>query len=316
MKKRIITACLCLLYLFCGNQIFAQRSGMYIGKLDLYTAVMLHPSMVWYSPEKKAFKVSRDSISKQRIVREKESNSEERKRLESKMKTLKSRIKEEEQKYNNTIANLSRRYVDSLDKVGTATAELNKINFKKYSEEALVIYQTKINSYYGEYTLCEDKLSKIENITDDSFTSSEETEKRFIEIINEIKAYAKRIADQKGISIVLNSGYKRLLPANNGRSQSIAPDSNTFGSIFSTGFPSELLRDEASIRGYYLGIESNIINWLELGKDALGYSGRLLVEEDILIGGVDLTPEVLNSIYKAYKIDANIANAIIKSLKK
>ena len=315
MKNKTII-CLCLFYILLPISLFAQRGGMYIGKLDLYSATMLHPAMMWYSPEKKAFKVSRDSVSKQKIVRENKSNEEERKKLESKMKTIKSRIKDEEQKYNNTIANLSQRYVNNLDKVGTAAAELNKINFKKYSEEALIVYQAKVNSYYGEYTLCEDKLSKIEKVTDDSYTSSEETDKRFLEIVNEIKMYAKRIADQKGISIVLNTGYKRLLTPSSNKVQAFVAGSNPFASIFSTAFPSELLRDEASIRGYYLGVESNVINWLEMARDSLGNSSRILVDEDIIVGGTDLTSDVLSSIYKAYKIDTNISNAIINSIKK
>ncbi len=313
MKKTIII-CLCLFNFLLSEPLFAQRSGIYIGKLDLYSAVLLHPSMIWYSPEKKAFKVSRDSVSKSRIASENKSNLEERKKLESRMKTIKSRIKEEEQKYNNTIINLSRKYVDSLEKVGTATAELNKINFKKYSEEALIVYQSKVNSYYGEYTLCEDKLSKIESVVDNNYTDLEETEKRFLEIIREIKSYAKRIADQKGISIVLNSGYRRL--SNTANDNHFISESNSFGTIFSTHFPQELLHDEGSVRGYYLGIESKVNNWLNNGSIILGKTGsKAVFEEEILVGGVDLTSEVLSSLYKTYKIDSNISNAIIKSLK-
>ena len=315
MKNKTII-CLCLFNILLPISLFAQKSGMYIGKLDLYTAVMLHPSMIWFSPEKKAFRVSRDSINKSKIASENKSNIEERKKLESKLKIIKSRIKEEDQRYNNTIANLTHKYIDSLEKVGTATAELNKINFKKYSEEAYVAHQAKINSYYGEYTLYEDKISKIETIITDNYTSSEETERRLIEIINEIKSYSKRVADQKGIAIVLNSGYKRLINRKN-KSFIVVPESSSFGSIFATQFPTSLLNDEAAVKGYYLGIESKINNWLDNGNSLLGdIESKAIFEEEIIVGGVDLTVEVLNSIYKAYKIDSNISKSIIGILKK
>ena len=35
---------------------------------------------------------------------------------------------------------------------------------------------------------------------------------------------------------------------------------------------------------------------------------------DIIIGGVDLTSEVLAALYRDYKIDKNLANSIIQSV--
>ena len=314
MKIKILLICLCLLTIFTPSSLFAQRGGIYIGKLDLYAVTLLHPSMIWYSPEKKAFKVSRDAVSKHKIATENKENSEERRKLEAKMKSLKARIKEEEERYNKAVQTYTHKYMDSIDEVGTATAELNRVKFKKYTEEASVNYHVKVNSYYGEYTLCEDKLSKLSSTLDDNYTSPEETEKRFIEIINEVKAYAKRVADSKGITIVLNSGYKRLLSNNNRNS---VLHENSFSNIFSTAFPTNLLNDEAAIRGYYLGIESTVENWLDNGSSLFGDIGaKALFNEEIIVGGVDLTADVLSSLYRNYKIDSNISNAIIKGLKK
>ena len=38
-----------------------------------------------------------------------------------------------------------------------------------------------------------------------------------------------------------------------------------------------------------------------------------LVNSDIILGGMDLTEEVLNALYKDYKLDPNISKAVIQS---
>lgn len=320
MKSICINFFLILFALLSLTQpLFAQRGGIYIGKVDLYTVGMLHPSMIWYNPEHHAFTVQRDDAAKKKLATNNKNIEEERKKIESRMKILKSRIKEEDNRFNETIGNLNQKYAEKKVGIATATEALNKINYKRRIEEATAKHRVTINSYYGEYTLCEEQLERIGNNVEDNLTTIAETEKRFNDIINEIKAYAKRAADQKGISIVLNSGYKKLiLRTQKANKNNFNPTSgiNEFAVIFTSPFPKELLNDEASIAGYYKGIESKTQSWLEKGNTVFGDYTKKFIDEDILVGGVDLTQDVLAALYKAYKFDPNISNSILQSLKK
>lgn len=305
-----------LALLFIPNSLYAQKTGAYIGKLDLYTVTMLHPAMIWYSPEKKGFKVTRTDVDKKRITQLNEIRAKELNELHYKMNAINSRIKKENKDYDTNVAFMSRKYFDKQANVGTATYELNKKRFKKQTEESLAIHQVKINQLYGELAKIEEKINNLDEDTEFGYSNSVETEKRIKDIIKEIKIYSKRIADQKGINIVLNSGYKKLLPPKTDRNNTSSfSDHDAFGTVFTLAFPNSLSNDEGAVKGYYNSIESKTKIWLNNGKSLFNNNLDAMVNDDIIVGGVDLTTDVLYALYKAYKLDANITNAVIQAVK-
>lgn len=317
-NKKSIKCSIFIIFLLCfllPSCLFAQRAGLYIGKIDLYTLAMLHPTMIQFDPQKKAFKINRNSVEKQKVVRESKEIEEERRKLTAKMKSFKARIDEEENRFNKEMVALRKKYIDSQNGIGTGTIELNKKKYKQKTDIAFVTYQSKLNQLYGEYSVCEEKLDKLDFKYDEKYTTPEETNNKFLEIINEIKAYTKRIADQKGISIVLNSGYKKIIPITN-RKNNHSFQNNDLASIFAPFFTEKLSKDEKAVKGYYLGIDENVNIWVEKGRDFFGDNISLLIDNDIIIGGVDLTVDVLAHLYKNYKLDSNISNAVLTAIKK
>ena len=76
-----------------------------------------------------------------------------------------------------------------------------------------------------------------------------------------------------------------------------------------------MANDEAALIGYYRGIESTIQNWLGSGEEIFENAGNKLANEDIVVGGIDLTVDVLNALYKSYKLDPNVSNVVIQSIR-
>ena len=297
------------------NSSYAQRGGVYIGKIDVRTVFLLHPSMIGYSPDNEGFRVTRDAVSQKRVQQEMSSKDEEVRRLKSLMKSINVKITEENNKYQKKMSNLYDKYMEHISELATGEAGMNRVTYKMEVNKAEVAHNSILTALYAQYSDAEDKYLKLTEFDfSEGYTTPDETEKRFAAILNEIKVYTQRIADQKGISIVLNTSYKRFMTSDIRKSSNgFVHDDMALGKIFTTSFPQDLLRDEAAIVGYYNGISSLTRNWLRNGDSIISRFKNSMLENDVFIGGVDLTGDVLTSLYKAYKLDPNISNAVIKA---
>ncbi len=315
MKKNCRLIFIVLLLVFFSNSLYAQRGGLYIGKIDVRTVFLLHPSMIGYSPDKEAFRVTRDAVAQRRAQEEASSNEEEVRRLKSLMKSIDVKITEENNKYEKKMSQLYDIYMAHITELATGEAGMNRVTYKMESSKAEVVHNSVLTALYAQYSEAEDNLLKLTEFDySEGYTTPKETEKRFEAILNEIKVYTQRIADQKGISIVLNTSYKRFMTEDMRKSSnSFVHDDMAFGKIFTTSFPQDLLRDEAAIVGYYNRIGSLTRNWLRNSDSITTRIKNSMLENDVFIGGVDLTADVLSGLFKAYKLDPNISNAVIKA---
>ena len=299
---------------------YAQRkSDMGIGKVDLYTVILLHPSMIDFNPEIQAFSVQRDAYSMKKAEDEQNNNKEEVLKLEKQIKVIKSRIIEEDKKFMNKMDNLTKQHYDELSDLATGPAAMSEVEYKKKKDKEESEYFSKISHLNGEISIIEEQLNKLNKFSYYSdYTTPNETEKRIDAIINEVNTYIRRIAEQKGISVVLNSGYKRMMKqyaANKREGSGFIANAQSFGSIFKTPVNySDLSEDTLALKGYYESINSRINSWLTDGAFILERKINYLANCDIIMGGQDLTGEVLSSLYKAYKLDSNISHAIIQNV--
>ena len=316
MRKKHFGILLVTIFLLsiCQN-LFAQKSGSRIGKLDLLKAIVLHPSMVDYDTEFRAFKIQRDESDKNKVKKANDDIEKKQEKLRDEMKKVRTSIKEENERHDEQEDYLKRLYVDKIYDVSTGTAELAKANYYSRYQEETVIHEIKLRNLYGRYASLEEDYDKLDNRISDDYTSAEETEKKIDQIVDEIKKTMKKIADKKGISIVLNSRNKKSNQINN--SANIPSlEAVSLDKILNAPFPAKLAKDEAAVKGYYLEIESKTQNWLDYSDSILGSTNYKLADEDILLGGEDLTYDVLSSLYSTYKIDPNISKAVLQCIKK
>ena len=318
MRNKFYSLFIMIIILLLPYKLCAQKQGNSIGKVDVYSVTMLHPYMMWYDADRKAFKVKRDQKNKEIVTKIKEENAIEVARLEDEKNDIKFLMREEDQRYNQALGELSRKYVENQQDVGTATAELNKELYRRKIGDEKVRHNSRLNNLSGQYRICDEKINKLRYNLDEEYTTPVETENRFLEIIKDVKTKAKEIASKKGVSIVLNSGFRRLIPQNLNNPGVRSNIRNSFASVMTLPFPKEEIKDEGemTVENYYKGIEVGVTNWLEKCSSVLGNAAKSIVEEDILVGGVDLTEDVVKAIYKSYKIDENITKAVVRCLKK
>ena len=316
MKQKLIVIIILLNILFHSKSLlFAQkRNDTAIGKIDIYAVLLLHPAMIEFNPEIRAFHIKRDQVSKQKAASEQQTKIKEREKLEKDLKRIRSRMTEEDNRYLKKIDELNKKHIAKLIGLATESAVIEQIEYKQTIEKEDNSHYSKMTNMLGEYNLIEEQLAKLNELNFvDGYTTPDETIKRFEAILNETKSYIKRVADSKGISIVLNSGYKKLLKNLTLSKNDYISENQSLGSIFKTPFQKELQNDNLAIKGYYEGINMRTKFWLNNAGNFLNINNNSLLDSDIILGGQDLTIEVLSSLYKAYKLDSNISNAIIQN---
>lgn len=300
--------------LFC-SQTYAQRRGdVAIGKVNLYVVLMLHPAMINYDTEVNAFVVQRDAVSEQKAKNEEAINKEKVSNVEKQIRQFRANVREEDKRFMNKINSLTKKHNEELEVLATGPAAISEIKFKQKKDKEEIAYFSKISSINAEINRLEEELKKLTDYDfKKGFTTPEETYKKFDSIIAETQSYIKRIAEQKGISIVLNSKYNRMmLRKENGEIKNL-PNSINLNAIFNTPVQGTLNKDSYALKGFYESIDYRTISWLNNGGHILNRFNLNLIDSDIILGGVDLTGDVLNALYKAYKLEPNVSNAVIKS---
>ncbi len=308
---------LILFSLLCIEAKAQNQSNMTIGKADLYTLIMLHPSMIDFNPELQAFTIIRDQKADEKAKAEEKRKKEEVAKLEAKQRRLREKISEEDNFYLAKVETLNEAFLKETSNpdIATATLYMLKEVHRRKMEKAESEYISSISALQGELLMMEEKIKKLSEFGfNKGYTTPEETEERFNAIISEVNIYIRRIADQKGIQIVLNSGYKRLMKQTTKESSDLFSNDYSFGALIKISMQNAVTDDEPAIKGYYKNISNRVENWLNEGGYVLNRLNNRLLNSDILVGGKDLTPEVLSSIYKTYKIESNISNAIIQSI--
>lgn len=313
-KKLSIFLALGCFFSLCVCQVSFAAGKVLIGKVDLKALVLLHPAMRSYNPYLQAFKVDPAKVHASVAQQKSEEHQGEIRKLDAQIRLLQGRLHETRKKFDREMERLSQNYLANIDKLATGPRALKRKEYDLAQNRTQITYNAKLQSYAAQLNQAEDRRSKLEKVAYNvGYTDPEATQKQFAAIINEIRQYTRQIATNKGIEVVLNSKSRDLRKITSRQAQVMAPELN-YDKVFSMPFPSQLRNDSAAINGYYQNITSMAAGWLAHGSDILEPFSNQILENDIFIGGTDLTNEVLASIFKTYKVDNNIGNAVIQSI--
>lgn len=285
-----------------------------IGKIDLKSVVLLHPGMRNYDPYKQAFKVDPLKVPQELMKQKAKEHKEEIHTLKAESRLLRGRIHELRRKHDRDIDKLLTNYLDEIESLATGPRALKRKKYEIAKNLTESAFYAKLRSLGIKLDQTDSRISKLERISYNvGYTDPEETQKRFNAIINEIRQYTSQIASQKGIDVVLNSKSRDLKYLIKKERIVLAPDLD-YAKIFNMPFPENLKTDSAAVAGYYQNLTTLAANWLHHGSKILQPFSAEILENDIFIGGTDLTAEVIAKIFRRYKIDAHIGNAVIQSL--
>ena len=312
--KKIKLLALAFAIALSGTTAFAQQNSFSIGKIDFRRVILLHPKMADFQPSTSAFKISRDAKAKESYNTEVKDNEKQVAALEKEMQELKKKISAEDKAFDEKIDILTRKYLKRMDPKDKGQSGMMQMNYNNEAGSAEANHKAVVSALFAQYNMAEEKLLKLTQFNyGEGFTSPSETEKIFKSIVSETKVVLKRIADKKGIPVVLNAGFKKALKDNSGNSDvSYISDEYSLGAILNSRITEGIKKDEAAIAGFYNNLNGLVGNWIHEADPILNRINDNLLDSDILIGGEDLTDDVLAELYNTYKIDKEVANVIIQ----
>lgn len=280
-----------------------------IGKINLQAAILLHPTMMSYDPKKVAFKANANLISKSLIKAQAKERKSKIAMLKNIAKKLSVDLAKAHRNHDAILQKISMLYMSKLEKLATGPALYNKKRYSIEESRAEATHLTKLKSIAAKMRANDKKIEQLSRIRGGvGYISPVNTEKKIKEIIAEIHKHTKRIASRKGIKVVLNSSNRMVKLSKNFKSFDLIDVS--YSKVMNNSFPKELYSDSAAVSGHYSNIQDIAKSWLSRGDDILEPFAIQLRNTEVFIGGVDLTEEVIQSIFKAHKIDKNVGKAI------
>lgn len=316
LKVALLICLSCMIY--SGNELFAQRrSATLIGTVDFRALLLLHPTMMDYSPEKQAFKVD---VS-QSPDRQNEAKSIEHQKhiedLRSRSIRLQAQITEQHRNHEKEMTKLSGNYLDRIkDNIATAAAAVESERYNRSRTAKETSYRAQLRSLGDQLANVSKELQQLERISyHEGYTTPEETKKYFRAILAEVKQYVQHIASQRGMGIVLNNSYQRTLRRTGSEGNPMAINSdNEYRNIFR--LPLQTAEGGSGHQlhsGYQQTVADMTKNWLDLTDTVLMPFTDTIIDADIIVGGTDITSDVLTAIFRQYRLNENIGVAVIRA---
>lgn len=297
----------------------ARTPSPQIATVDLASLMVMHPAMASYDPNMQAFKVTRP---RQQFIQDKARMAAEKSRrideYRARIKALESQMSAERQRQIREEAQQKIEFDKAMVSLATEAVRLHREVYRNKEAENRQKNTARIRSFKLQI----DQLNRqIENenaeMISDRFTTPAETRQRIAQILSEIRQYAQVVAAGKNITIVLDSAGASFqqLPGN---ADSVSAGDIDYSEVFAKPMlsPITLSSDEASVQGYYNLRRDKAIVWYNQRAMILAPYRNELANTAVLVGGVDITLEVLNAILKNYRVEQavySILNSVIQS---
>ena len=281
--------------------------------LDLYSILLLHPAMKDFDVKRNAFAVSRNASEAEIIKKEEEDRKFKISKYQTDMLEVKKNIIELDNLYEAKLIEKNNKFKEYVKGLATEAFLMETMNLKIETHDLQEQYANETKRLENKYAEIQNKVYELNNLRFDiGFTTPKETKEKFDLILFETREYVKKIADLKGISVVINSSSKHMKKNIQSFDRQYLP--NYTIELFSMKLAKSEYRDEEGVLGHYETINDYVHSWLEHGNFVINNMNDCIKDCDIIIGGVDLTSEVLAALYRDYKIDKNLANSIIQSV--
>ncbi|MDN5277971.1 MAG: hypothetical protein PWR01_1936 [Clostridiales bacterium] len=286
---RLITIFICLSLAFS-----AQGAVRKIGKVNLGLAVSLHPQMSLFDFDRMGFFKIAPGLSEEEFINEL-----------NKLKNapVSQEFARQEAELQKSLAELDRKKAALMDKMVGITLEEGQKLEKQLNQVSIESEQLRKKLSDIEYQrLCPD------------LTSPKETRETLNKIEKEVVSELKKLAEEKGYELVLNSSI--TMPFN-------FPVKYSSGELYGLGVPgidfslfySFLANKDHILPGDEMPESRKLVNWLELinSPDALSML-PLKPYPLVLHGGEDFTSDLIRTVYKNHKIDQRVLQAVMAVL--
>lgn len=297
------------------SMVIARTPSPQIATLDLATVLVLHPAMASYDANMKAFKVTRPH---QQFFQDKARRATDAaKKIEehrARIRALESQVTAERQRYIRDEAQRKTEFDKKIINLATEAVRLHRDVYNNKEAENRQKNTARLRSLKLHIDQLYRQIDE-ENagMLSDKYTTPMETRQRIAQIVAEIRQYAQLVASSKNITIVLDSGGASFqqLPDPSGIQNK--PVDGDLAEVYAKPMlsPITLSSDEASVLGYNNLRRDKALIWHNQRAEILAPYRNELVNTSVLVGGVNITAEVMASILKNYRVDQTVQSILI-----
>lgn len=323
MRKMLSVFMLFFLYVFLllPTNLYAQRrsASQLIGTVDFRVLILLHPAMAKYEPNKKAFKIDSSKVAASQVEKRQKENQQRIRDLTTQTRRFQALMTEQHRNYEREMTRLSNNYLEKMKgNPATATAALESQTYNINRKLSETNHRAKLRMLGDQLAAATDHLTQLQRTAHHvGFSTPEETKQQFAAILAEVRQFVQQTAAQKGIEIVLNSGFRRSFSMSDQSQGRTVPPGHSYETILSSPYQTPQGETQHFVNEYIVGYYANIADqtkdWLRYESSILAPFAGDFVDTDIIMGGTDITAEVLTALFRRYQINENIGNAIIRA---
>lgn len=302
MRSRVCFILLALaIFMLCGN-LYAQAPQSQFGYVNVADAMLLHPTMRYFDPISKRFKLEAlKGVNPEKRIEENQINYRiELNKLEDDLKELEAQRTELDQEYSKQIGKI---LISNEKLKSMSEEEKNKYNEKKAKIET---------KYYNEADELRKKIyfakKKIESLKNSynytSLTTQKETSQLFSLMLDDVYDAMGAVAKHYNVSFVFNSSAE--ITYIEGRMTSSNPMEeflDRYGQMAKD-------KDGKKIMG------AAFSSWLrQKNSTFLNCSDRRMTSF-VMMGGLNMTPAVIDYIYQKHKVGKEQRDFILEYFNK
>lgn len=307
-----LLASIFLLHILPSTAYARSAAAPMIGTIDLATVLVFHPAMATFDPYKKAFRKTDAQVfpqDKERLARESREAIEKHR---ENIRLIEGRMSEARLRNSRETAELTKKFLENIQTAATPTVDLHRQAHRQKMSALSQKHTAQIRAFQIQKEQIQRLIDQSTAMADShQYTMPAEAAQRFAAILSEIQRFTKQIAEAKGIGIVLDSGGGTLQAMRFTPKSEILPPELDYANILASKPPAQIMNDQAAVDGLYSIQRDYAAMWHQYRGEILSNFRNQLLPSAVVVGGVDLTQEVLAALLNQYRINRNIQMQIL-----
>ncbi len=296
----------------CSSAVAAPNAaGASVGTVDLSLLIIFHPQMSWYDPGQKAFRKQAPARMATDVARKGQELTDQARRIGEQKRLLEGRMEELRRTFDRQTRALQDDFDKRISDLATGSAAVERNMFQVRNNQLHLKFNAEIKALSGQIQLLDQQFNSTAG-TDvtGQMTGPAETEQMFRGILQEIRNTVSQVAAAKGVGVVLDRGPSDLIGTLN-VSDSELPGENVYARLLSTAAGPHTGQDTAAAQGHFTYQASLGQTWLRSRMAILAPFQQALFSQRVVVGGVDLTFDCLNTLLQQKRVTGPALQAIL-----
>ncbi|NLI79275.1 MAG: hypothetical protein GX442_22880 [Candidatus Riflebacteria bacterium] len=304
-----------LAVLLAASPLAAQVSPAVIALVDLGAVMLFHPKMANYDPHRAAFLMDGKLIPASREKKPAPADHQNAlAELTKKRGSIEAQLNDIRRGLDDKLRQEAEAHGERILKAATGTRAVlenqNLVRVAQINQE----FALKARVLFADLRDLDQQIRTMQK-TDPSgqFSSPQETRTIFLALLDEVKETVKAVAAARRVAVVLDAGPALGLPGEATTDVPVPlPPENPYKTALNEPPPPDF-EPRGVVENHYQAIGEGIYNWVRNRSAILGPVRNEVAAARVLMGGVDITEEVITNLLTKYKVNQSTQWVILNA---